>query len=140
MLLIKCLFPELLGLMTNCLDFFLIVYFFNILIKEYILHNIFVSLFKYLECTEGAIRLRDGQNDLEGRIEVCLNGTWGTVCHDYWSGVDSLVVCRQLGYSDKCMSYNLHIVYNYYIYISFLFQLLLDIILHSLVREMMCQF
>lgn len=81
----------------------------NILIKEYTLHNILLSLFKYLECTEGALRLRDGQNELEGRIEVCLNGTWGTVCHDYWSGVDSLVVCRQLGYSDKCMSYNIYI-------------------------------
>lgn len=61
-------------------------------------------MFKHLECTEGALRLRDGQNELEGRVEICLNGTWGTICHDYWSGVDSMVVCRQLGYYDKCMS------------------------------------
>jgi len=49
--------------------------------------------------TEGEIRLVDGPSANIGRLEVCHDGVWGTVCDDRFSGVDGRVVCLQLGYS-----------------------------------------
>ena len=52
-------------------------------------------------CSHGSIRLRDSTGSMNGRVEVCLNGDWGTVCHDRWSTVDSNIACRQLGFSNS---------------------------------------
>ena len=44
------------------------------------------------------MRLTGGSNDLEGLVEVCFFGVWGTICSDGWGNTDAGVVCRQLGY------------------------------------------
>ena len=50
-------------------------------------------------CTQGSVRLVGGTNEREGRVEVCNNNAWGTVCDDAFGATDAGVVCRQLGYS-----------------------------------------
>ena len=49
-------------------------------------------------CTNGDIRLADGDTKFEGRVELCINGVWGTICDNFWSDLDAAVVCRQLGF------------------------------------------
>ena len=39
----------------------------------------------------------NGSNVLEGRVELCINNAWGTVCTDFISEDDVEVICRQIG-------------------------------------------
>lgn len=54
-----------------------------------------------LLCMDGDIRLVNGELVNEGRVEVCFDNQWGTICDDRWDNKEATVVCSQLGYSGK---------------------------------------
>ncbi len=50
-------------------------------------------------CEEGALRLIGEGRAWEGRVELCHEDRWGTICNEQWDTQDASVVCRQLGYA-----------------------------------------
>ena len=50
------------------------------------------------QCSHGEVWLVNGSVPNEGRIEVCVDSVWGTVCDMGWGLDDAKVVCRQLRY------------------------------------------
>ena len=55
-----------------------------------------VNIFPLASCAAGRVRLVGGYSPYEGRVEVCVDGVWGTVCDDQWDNADATVVCRQI--------------------------------------------
>ena len=60
------------------------------------LHNVCIN---NTGCQYGEIRLANGRVETEGRVEVCINDTWGTVCDDRFTNTNAAVVCQQIGFT-----------------------------------------
>ena len=54
-------------------------------------------------CETSDIRLIGGTASNEGRLEICINNHWGSVCSLNWDNKDTQVACRQLGYQEQGM-------------------------------------
>ena len=49
-------------------------------------------------CSDGQVRLLEGADVREGRVEVCSSGNWSTICDNFWNEAEAKIVCQQLGY------------------------------------------
>ena len=73
---------------------------YNYLYMHYTVHLWFKSYIPADDCGDGDIRLVNGKSEMEGRVEICKNRRWGTVCDKQWTDNHTAVVCRYLGFSD----------------------------------------
>lgn len=64
---------------------------------ELILRYSTLLLFLIAECATGEIQLVGGADQTQGRVELCVEGRWSSVCGKQWGNSESFVVCSQLG-------------------------------------------
>ncbi len=66
------------------------------------------SYFLLVNCVEGNVRLTNDNVDVHdfikdevarGRVDICINNAFVTVCDMLWNNMDASVVCQQLGFS-----------------------------------------
>ena len=80
----------------------------------------------YSNCTDGDVRLVGGASQYEGRVEVCLNRAWGTVCaHNNWDSLEAQVqvVCIKISIFTVGKPYHLlrrnifYLIFKFYHYL-----------------------
>ena len=62
------------------------------------IHDVTGSTGEERVCEENAVRLVDGTEPWNGRLEICKGGLWGAVCEDQFEDIDAAVTCKQLGF------------------------------------------
>ena len=85
----KFIFNQLLSttLLVSCVLYLLFIH-----------HVLYFAFFP--ACKDGDIRLVNGSSHREGRVEVCRNNVYGTICDDGWGLLDAQVICRSLNFSN----------------------------------------
>ncbi|CAD7000236.1 unnamed protein product [Ceratitis capitata] len=66
------------------------------------------SIIEKNESPRVPVRLVGGAGDYEGRLQVYLDGRWGTVCDYGWTVLNAALVCHHLGYTLNPRDWRLH--------------------------------
>ena len=69
---------------------------------EFSLFHTIITILAKSNCSTDDLRLADGNNMFEGRVEICRGGVWGAVTSSGWSFANAQITCRQLGYPTEC--------------------------------------
>ncbi len=66
------------------------------------------------DCSDGDVLLMNGSQpsagQVEGRVEICYDNVYWTICDDYWDIDDARVICTQLNFTGTGM----YIVHTFY--------------------------
>ena len=62
------------------------------------------------DCSGESIRIVDGIIENEGRVELCVDGVWGSICDNGWDATDAHIVCTQLGHPELSILNGVYIV------------------------------
>ena len=74
--------------------------FFVKILTQYLAATSFTAITTSMDdCMDGESRLVNGTSDLmtgnvDGRIEICINKAWGSVCTDSFGASEAFVVCK----------------------------------------------
>ena len=74
------------------------------IIRLFLTHSLAIGTLPN-NCSTGDVHLMDGNNSNEGRVEICINNLWYTVCYRGWDIADANVVCRQAGIDAEGSTY-----------------------------------
>ena len=61
-------------------------------------------------CTDYDVQLVDGPSLSEGKLLICINGVWGTLCNSGIDYIDAGVICLDLGYQRGFVNRHFNII------------------------------
>ena len=63
-----------------------------------------------LDCTNKDLRLADGPSYREGRVAVCMNGQWRSVCVEGSGNTEAGLICARLGFPSDGKNYYSYLI------------------------------